>query len=127
MRRWRSMASLAVAGVMAFTALGVVPATAAEAASGVKIILSCYSNPERTIIKNNRRRAITVLSVGSTYRPYSYEPFSVRKVVKPGKRVQFQTGRAARVNRLTRNYIYNDNGRDGVKVVTSVGTFKKHC
>lgn len=127
MRRRRSVAPFAVAAVMAFTALGAAPPAAAEAASGVRIILSCYSNPERTIIKNNRRKAITVLSVGSTYRPYSYEPFRVRKVVKPGKRVQFQTGRAARVNALTRNYIYNDNGRDGVKVVTSVGTFRKRC
>ena len=126
MARRRLAVPLVVSAVLAFTALGVAP-VAAEAASGVGIRLSCYSNPERTIIKNNRRKSIIIRRVGSTYRPYSYEPFSVRKVVKPGKRVQFQTGRAARVNRLTRNYIYNDNGRDGVKVVTSVGTFRKHC
>jgi len=82
---------------------------------------------EPLIIKNNRSRSITIYRVGSTYRPCSYEPFRVRKVVKPGKRVQFQTGRAARINVLTRNYIYNDDGRVGVKVVTSVGTLKKHC
>ena len=127
MRRLRWVTPVAMSAALAFTAIGAAPPTAIEAASGVGIRLSCYSNPERVIVKNNRRRAITVRSVGSTYRPYSYEPFRVRKVVKPGKRVQFQTGRAARVNRLTRNYIFNNNGRDGVKVVTSVGTFRKRC
>ena len=126
MRRRRLVAPVTLAAVLAFSALGVVTPASAEAA-GVRISLSCYSNPERTIIKNNRNKAITIYRVGSTYRPYSYEPFRVSKRVTPGKRAQFQTGRAARVNVLTRNYIYNDNGADGVKVVTSVGTFKKHC
>jgi hypothetical protein len=83
-------------------------------------------NPSRSR-KNNGARSITVRKVGSTYQPYSYEPFVVTKVLGPGEAITYQTGRAASRNVLTRNYIYNDNGRDGAKVVTSVGTFTKAC
>jgi hypothetical protein len=103
-------------------------APSVTAASSVKITLHCYSNPEKTKITNVGTHSFKITKVGSTYQPYSYEPFRVSKTLAPGQSVTYQTGRAARgTNALTRNYIYNDNGKDGAKVVTSVGTFTKHC
>jgi hypothetical protein len=101
---------------------------AADAAASVKITLHCYSNPELTKITNNGTVTFRVTKVGSTYQPYAAEPFSVNKTLAPGESVTYQTGRkASGPYKLYGNYIYNDNGRDGVKVVTTVGTFTKHC
>lgn len=97
------------------------------AAAAVKVTLSCYGNPEKTTIKNNSSASITVRKVGSTYQPYSYEPITVNKRLAPGAAVTYQTGHGAVRNVLTRNYIYNNNGRDGAKVVTTIGTFTKRC
>ena len=98
----------------------------AEAGSGVAVRVSCFSNPETTKITNNTGASIKVRTVGSTYQPYSYEPFSVGKTLAPGASVTYQTGRAAFKNVLSRNYIYNDKG-DKARVVTTVGTFTKTC
>lgn len=127
-RPGRRAASIGVALVIALTMVAAVPAATAVSAGGVAITVRCYSNPEKVTIKNNRGSAIRVTKVGSTYQPYSYEPFSVSKRIAPGKSVTFKAGNAASgANVLTGNYIFNDNGRDGVRVVTSVGTFKKDC
>jgi hypothetical protein len=101
--------------------------TPAQAAAAVKITLSCYSNPEKTTITNNSASSITIKKVGSTYQPYSYEPITVNRSLAPGAKVTFQSGNAATRNVLTRNYIYNNNGLDGAKVVTSIGSFTKRC
>jgi phosphate-selective porin len=122
-----------IAAVAALSLLGLAPGvpslggTAVTAAAAVQITLKCYSNPERTTIANKTNKKITVKTFGSTYKPYGYEPFRLNKSLAAGKSITYQTGYAAKKNELTRNYIYNDNGRDGAKVVTSVGTFKKHC
>lgn len=118
--------ALGTAMVMAVAVIGTSPVPA-EAAGGVTITVRCYSNPERTTIKNNRSSAIRINTVGSTYQPYSYEPFGVYKRLGAGMSITYQTGRAASKNVLTRNYIYNDNGADGVRVKTSVGNFTKKC
>lgn len=49
----------------------------------------------------------------------------MNKTLAPGESVTYKTGRGA--GTIYGNYIYNDNGKDGVKVVTSIGTFTKHC
>ncbi|HVM29939.1 MAG TPA: hypothetical protein VM305_04120 [Candidatus Limnocylindrales bacterium] len=122
----RLAAALGLAALLAGGHLGILP-NQVEAAPLVGIRLGCYSNPETTRIKNNTAKTITIYRVGSTYQPYSYEPFTVNKRLLPGTAITYQTGRAATRNVLTRNYIYNDNGRDGVRVATSIGTFTKSC
>jgi phosphate-selective porin len=97
----------------------------ATAASPVKITLKCYSSPEKTTIKNTSTSSLKVKNFGSTYQAYSAEPFRVNKTLAPGQSVTYKTGHGR--GTIYGNYIYNDNGRDGVKVVTSVGTYTKHC
>jgi hypothetical protein len=121
---------LALSGVAALPAAGGGVGSVAEAASAAGITLRCYSNPEKTIIRNNTGKAFTIKTVGSTYQPYSYEPITKNKVLGAGMSITYQSGYAAisgATRTLTRNYIYNDNGRDGVRVVTSVGTFTRSC
>jgi len=96
------------------------------AAPAVGIRVNCYSNPETTRIVNNTRSSIKIKTVGSTYQPYSYEPFWVGKTLASGASVTYQTGNAAFKNVLARTYIYNNNG-DKARVTTSVGPFTKAC
>ena len=91
------------------------------------ISLSCYTSPERTTIHNGTSHAITIDSVGSTYKPRSNEPFSVDKHLSAGASITYQTGSGAKHNVLTHQSIYDNNGKDGARVKTSIGTFKKHC
>lgn len=49
------------------------------------------------------------------------------KTLAPGTAVTYQTGFGAVKNVLKSNYIYNNNGLDKARVVTSVGTFSKSC
>lgn len=121
---------IALAGLLAVVSLAAPLSTTptAQAAVGVKITLNCYSNPEKTKVTNTGTVTFTVTRVGSTYQPYSSEPFVVSKTLRPGEYVTYQTGRAASgPYKLYGNYIYNDNGLDGARVKTSVGTFTKHC
>lgn len=121
---------IAFAAVLALAGLAA-PLTStptAQAAVGVKITLKCYSNPEKTTITNNGTVTFKVTRLGSTYQTYSYEPFVISKTLTPGQSVTYQTGRAASgAYALSRNYIYNDNGKDGTRIRTNVGTFTKHC
>jgi hypothetical protein len=120
---------IGLAVTLASTLLGLTASVAVvDAGTSVSVSVRCYSNPEKTIVKNTGTTTFKVTKVGSTYQPYSYEPFSVSKTLAPGQSVTFQTGYAASgANKLTGTYIYNDNGRDGTKVVTNVGTYTKHC
>lgn len=101
-------------------------AQVADAAS-ISIGVSCYSNPELTTIRNYSGHGITIRSVGSTYHPYSFEPFYVYKHLNAGDSITYQTGRAAYRHVLSHDYIYNNNGLDGVRVRTSIGKFTRHC
>lgn len=106
---------------------GVGQVVAVGAAGGVAVAVRCYSNPETTKITNNTSVSIRVTRVGSTYQPYSYEPFRLNKALAPGQSITYQTGSRATSNALTHNYIYVDSGQDGVRVVTSAGTITKRC
>ncbi len=101
----------------------------AEALSAVTVWVGCYSNPEYTRVKNNKTTGIYIKSVTSIYKPYSPEPFYMKRWLGPGKTVTFQTGAAASTNRLTYKYIYNNSvgTQEGAKIVTSVGTFYDRC
>jgi hypothetical protein len=102
----------------------------AEAAPAVQVAVNCDSNPETTRVKNNTNRAIKVKTVGSIYRPYSYEPFVVNRKLRPNKAKTFESGSKANGrNELTTAHIYNNDvgSREGARVKTSVGTFIDKC
>lgn len=103
---------------------------AADAAPAVKVVVSCYGNPEHTRITNNKGSAITIKTVGNIYKPYSEEPFTVNRKLGAKKSFSFQSGAKAKgANKLTRKYIYNNDVGDdeGARVKTSVGTFSDRC
>ena len=92
--------------------------------------VACKATPETTRVKNNRNRSITIKTVGSIYRPYSYEPFRVDRRLGGGRSVTFESGSGANQNRLTGSYIYNNDvgSREGARVVTKTGTrFVDRC
>jgi hypothetical protein len=97
----------------------------------VTITLDCYSSRERTTIRNNRSTTVTIRTVGSLYKPYSNEPFSVNRRLAAGKSVTYYTGSGASYSSsftLTRRNIYNNTAYgEGARVTSSVGTFTKRC
>ena len=58
---------------------GLSPQPAQARLPALTVSVACKATPERTHIKNNRNRAMTIKTVGSIYRPYSYEPFKVNR------------------------------------------------
>ena len=108
---------------------GVSPRPADAATPAVTVSVACKSAPEVTRVKNNRARSITIRTVGSIYRPYSYEPIRVNRTLGGGRTISFESGYGANSNRLTGNYIYNNDvgSKEGAKVSTSVGTFSDRC
>ena len=94
------------------------------------VTVACTATPERTHVKNNRNRAITIKTVGSIYRPYSYEPFRVDRRLGGGKSVTFESGSGANRNKLTGSFIYNNDvgSKEGARVVRSSGArFVDRC
>ena len=96
----------------------------------MEVTVNCDSDPEKTQVRNNTNRVIEIETVGSLYRPYSYEPFVVNRELRPGRAITFQSGSKAKGrNELTNAYIYNSDvgSREGARVRTSVGTFVDKC
>jgi hypothetical protein len=95
----------------------------------VKVTVFCESTPEATKVKNNRGKRITVRAVGSKYRPYGYEPVKVDRKLRAGRTMTFESGSGANTNKLTGNFIYNNDvgGKEGAVVGTSVGRFSDRC
>ncbi len=95
------------------------------------ITLDCFSSREKTTIRNNRSTTVTIRTVGSLYKPYSNEPFSVNRKLAAGKSVTYYTGSGASYSvstALTRRNIYNNAvSSEGARVTSSVGTFAKRC
>ncbi len=108
---------------------GVSPRPADAATPAVTVSVSCTSAPEITRVKNNRSRSITIGTVGSIYRPYSYEPFRVNRSLGGGRTISFESGSGANTNKLTGSYIYNNDvgSREGARVSTSVGPYSDRC
>ena len=108
---------------------GISPRPAGAATPAVKVTVSCKSTPEVTKVKNNRGKRIAVRAVGSRYRPYSYEPVKVDRKLRAGKTMTFESGSGANTNKLTGNFIYNNDvgGKEGAVVRTSVGRFSDRC
>ena len=128
-------AILAMAVIVAGMAVVAVPAAPAGEAAlpALRVVVNCYTNPERTAIKNNNRTtAITIRTVGSIYRPYNFEPFSVNRRLPAGRWLTFFTGPKAGVTNpgsLSQRYIYHDGvgTREGARVTSSAGTFGDRC
>ncbi len=108
---------------------GVAPRPAEARPPALTVTVACEASPERTRVENNRNKAITIKTLGSIYRPYSYEPFRVDRRLGAGRTVTFESGSGANTNKLTGNYIYNNDvgSKEGAKVATSVGGFSDRC
>jgi hypothetical protein len=109
---------------------GLSPQAAQARLPALTVSVACKDTPERTHIKNNRNRAITIKTVGSLYRPYSYEPFRVNRRLGGGKSLTFESGTGANHNKLTGSFIYNNDvgSKEGARVVTRVGArFVDRC
>jgi hypothetical protein len=128
---------LIVGVLMLFTLLATVstwgtsprPADAATR-FGVTVTVACSTNPETTVVRNNRNRPITIRSFGSIYQPRPNEPIIVNnRILRPDRSVRFESGNAADMNGLPRQFIYNNDvgTREGARVRTSVGTIGDRC
>ena len=109
---------------------GLSPKPAQARLPALTVSVACEATPERTRVKNNRNTAITIKTVGSIYRPYSYEPFRVDRRLGGGKSVTFESGSGANRNKLTGSFIYNNDvgSKEGARVIRSTGTrFVDRC
>jgi hypothetical protein len=109
---------------------GLSPQPAQARLPALTVTVACNATPERTHIKNNRNRAITIKTVGSIYQPYSYEPFQVTRKLGDGNSVTFESGSGANQNKLTGSFIYNNDvgSKEGARIVTGSGArFVDRC
>ncbi len=126
-RRGASTIPAALAAALLFVAGVVAPPDDVESATpALKVTVYCYSTKERTVIKNQSSKTVTLKSVGSIYKPYSSEPFRVSKTLAPGKSITYFTGSGASASNaktLTRQSIYNDavGTSEGARVKTTAG------
>lgn len=127
-RRGASTIPVALAAALLFGASTIVapPPNVDGATPALKGTVCCYSTKERTVIKNQSSRRVTLKSVGSIYKPYSSEPFAVSKALAPGKTVSYYKGSGAsssHARTLTRQSIYNDSvgTSEGARVKTKAG------
>ena len=123
-RRWLRLSI--TLGLAATALFGTGVATTEASTPALSVRVSCYSNPEKVVVHNNRSRAITITTVGSRYQPYSYEPVRVNYRLGAGKTVTFYAGNGASASNprtLTRNYIFNNEvgSNEGAKVKASNG------
>jgi hypothetical protein len=108
-RRLRPVLAFALVLALGIPTAGPAPADAATPA--LRVTVYCYSNPERTVVENNRSYAITIARVGSIYQPRSGEPYAVWYRLGAGKTVTFYSGYGASAGHprtLTRQYIFNN-------------------
>jgi hypothetical protein len=109
---------------------GLSPQPAQARMPALTVSVACKATPERTHIKNNRNRAITIKKVGSIYRPYSYEPFRMNRRLGGGNSTTFESGTGANHNKLTGSFIYNNDvgSKEGARIVTGSGArFVDRC
>jgi hypothetical protein len=109
---------------------GLSPEPAQARMPALTVTVACKATPERTHVKNNRNRAITIKKVGSIYQPRSNEPFRVDRRLGGGNSVTFESGSGANNNTLTGAFIYNNDvgSKEGARVVTGSGAhFVDRC
>jgi hypothetical protein len=112
---------------------GLSPHPAEARMPALTVTVACKATPETTRVKNNRNRAITIITiktVGSIYQPFSYEPIRVDRRLGGGRTITFESGSGANHNKLTGSYIYNNDvgSKEGARVVTGSGArFVDRC
>jgi hypothetical protein len=124
------VAALVFAMVGPASERGLSPHPAEARTPALAVTVACKATPEITRVKNNRNRAITIKTVGSIYRPYSYEPFRVDRRLGGGRSITFESGSGANQNKLTGSYIYNNDvgSKEGARIVTKTGArFVDRC
>lgn len=117
---------LAIAAIILAAAPVLSSASDAAAGSGLRVVVSCYSNPERVRVTNVSSHSITVTKVGSIYQPTRSEPYSKTRNLGAGDSITFFSGPGASSsnrNTLTRNSIFNNDvgSAEGARVKTSTG------
>lgn len=130
-KRRRLLGSILALALMAAGLPALLPGTADAATPALTVTLDCYSSRERTTIRNNKSVTVTIRTIGSLYKPYSNEPFTVNRKLAAGKSVTFYTGSGASYSSattLTRRNIYNNTvSTEGGRVTSSAGSFSKRC
>jgi len=109
---------------------GLSPQPAQARLPALTVTVACKATPEKTHVKNNRNKAITIKTVGSIYQPYGYEPFRVDRKLGGGNSITFESGSGANNHVLTKSYIYNNDvgSKEGARVVTKTGSrFVDRC
>jgi lipoprotein-anchoring transpeptidase ErfK/SrfK len=121
-------------GVAVNTSVGTVTVQCAAAPPVTKdqiaVTINCTSDPEKIRVTNNGYRAIQVVSIGTLYSPTSKEPFTLNYTINPKKTQIWYAGDGATGDRvLTKSFILTNSvyDREGVRVVTSVGTITVKC
>ena len=109
---------------------GLSPQPAQARLPALTVTVACKATPEKTHVKNNRNKAITIKTVGSIYQPYGYKPFRVDRKLGGGNSITFESGSGANNHVLTKSYIYNNDvgSKEGARVVTKTGSrFVDRC
>jgi hypothetical protein len=122
----RPLALLAVACLLAAAPVGAGTSDVA-AGSGLRVVVSCYSDPEKVKVTNVTSRSITITKVGSIYQPNSSEPYSKTRKLGAGSSITLYSGPGASYsnsNTLTRASIFNNDvgTSEGARVTTSSGS-----
>jgi hypothetical protein len=126
-RHARQLRAAAAGVVVASLILGG-PAASAEAAGGVSVTVRCDSNPEKVTIRNNKGTSVRIVSVGSTYHPYSDEPFVVNKTLGAGKGITYSFGTASGPHKLTGRFIFdNEAPTESARVKLGFGKIRRYC
>jgi hypothetical protein len=123
------VARLVLAAAMIVAAAPAVAASDTErAVANVVVTVRCSSNPEKVTIRNNRNGPITINTVGSTYHPYSDEPFHVNKTLPKGGQITYSFGTRPGPNKLTNRYIFdNEAASESARVRNNLGTIRRYC
>ena len=119
-------------GVRITTSVGVIEkrCSAKPLPSKLQVSINCTGVPETTTIKNVGEGTVTLSRLTSLYNAGGGEPFALNRQLAPGATITFSTGTGTGANKLSNQFIYNDDAGDveGARVTVSTGkTFTKYC
>lgn len=128
LRRGTIVATLAVTLLLPAVA-GPAPVMAETGSSRVKIDVDRDGGPEEIEVTNRSKDEIKVESVTSLVERENREPINVNERLKRGQSLTLESGAdAGGGDALTERELFDDEAnREGVKVKTSIGTFKERC
>jgi lipoprotein-anchoring transpeptidase ErfK/SrfK len=119
-------------GVRINTSVGVIEkrCSAKPMPSNLQVSVNCTGVPETTTIKNVGEGTVTLSRLTSLYNAGGGEPFALNRQLAPGATITFSTGTGTGPNKLSNQFIYNDDAGDveGARVTVSTGkTFTAYC